>query len=64
MALNTIPQKPGWSWLGSVPLPLPTLTMQVVDGWVTVAGPFSARPRGHSSQTIVGTTAIYRSASF
>jgi Rieske Fe-S protein len=34
------------------PSPLPTLPVQVLDGVVTVAGPFSARPGGHASRTM------------
>jgi rieske iron-sulfur protein len=36
---------------GPAPLPLPALPVRVVDGVVTVAGPFSARPGGHTSRT-------------
>jgi rieske iron-sulfur protein len=36
---------------GPSPLPLPALPVQVLDGLVTVAGPFTARPGGHTSRT-------------
>ena len=36
---------------GPAPLPLPTLPLAVVNGLVTVAGPFSAPPGGHTSRT-------------
>ncbi len=37
---------------GPSPYPLPTLPVQVLDGVVVVAGPFSARPGGHASRTM------------
>ena len=36
---------------GPAPLPLPSLPLEVVDGLVTVAGPFSATPGGHTGRT-------------
>ena len=36
---------------GPSPLPLPALPVQVLDGLITVAGPFSARLGGHTSRT-------------
>ena len=36
---------------GPAPLPLPTLPLIVMNGLVTVAGPFSARPGGHTART-------------
>jgi rieske iron-sulfur protein len=46
------PAKNGVVVAGPSPLPLPTLPVQVVDGLVIVAGPFSARPGGHTSRTM------------
>jgi rieske iron-sulfur protein len=44
------PAKNGMVVTGPSPLPLPTLPVQIADGLVTVAGPFSARPGGHTSR--------------
>jgi rieske iron-sulfur protein len=46
------PAKNGIVVAGPSPLPLPTLPVQIVDGLVTVAGPFSAQPGGHTSRTM------------
>jgi rieske iron-sulfur protein len=46
------PARNGIVVAGPSPLPLPTLPVQIVDGLVTVAGPFSARPGGHTSRTM------------
>jgi rieske iron-sulfur protein len=45
------PAKNGIVVGGPSPLPLPSLPVQIVGGLVTVAGPFSARPGGHTSRT-------------
>jgi rieske iron-sulfur protein len=37
---------------GPAPQPLPSLPVRVVDGIITVAGPFSAPPGGHTSRTM------------
>jgi rieske iron-sulfur protein len=36
---------------GPAPLPLPTLPVAIFNGLVTVTGPFSAPPGGHTSRT-------------
>jgi Rieske Fe-S protein len=36
---------------GPAPLPLPTLPLAVVNGLITVSGPFSAPPGGHTGRT-------------
>jgi rieske iron-sulfur protein len=46
------PAKNGIVVAGPSPLPLPSLPVQIVDGLVTVAGPFTARPGGHTSRTM------------
>lgn len=45
------PARNGVVVAGPSPLPLPALPVQILDGLVTVAGPFSARPGGHTSRT-------------
>ena len=37
---------------GPAPQPLPALPVRVVGGVIEVAGPFSARPGGHTSRTM------------
>ena len=46
------PAKNGLVVAGPSPFPLPSLPVQIVDGLVTVAGPFSARLGGHASRTM------------
>jgi Rieske Fe-S protein len=46
------PVRGGLVVAGPAPLPLPALPVQVLDGMVTVAGPFSAKPGGHASRTM------------
>jgi rieske iron-sulfur protein len=46
------PMRGGTVVAGPAPLPLPALPVRVVDGVVAVAGPFSARPGGHTSRTM------------
>jgi rieske iron-sulfur protein len=46
------PTRGGAVVAGPAPLPLPALPVRVDDGAVTVAGPFSARPGGHTSRTM------------
>jgi rieske iron-sulfur protein len=46
------PAKNGIVVGGPSPLPLPSLPVKIVDGLVTVAGPFSAKPGGHTSRTM------------
>jgi rieske iron-sulfur protein len=46
------PAKNGMVVAGPSPFPLPTLPVKIVDGLVTVAGPFSAPPGGHTSRTM------------
>jgi rieske iron-sulfur protein len=36
---------------GPAPLPLPSLPIEVADGLIVVAGPFSASPGGHTGRT-------------
>jgi rieske iron-sulfur protein len=45
------PARNGAVVAGPAPLPLPRLPVQIVDDVVTVAGPFSARPGGHTGRT-------------
>jgi rieske iron-sulfur protein len=46
------PARNGIVVAGPSPLPLPSLPVKIVDGLVMVAGPFSARPGGHTSRTM------------
>jgi rieske iron-sulfur protein len=46
------PAKSGIVVAGPSPLPLPSLPVNIVDGLVTVAGPYSAQPGGHMSRTM------------
>jgi rieske iron-sulfur protein len=46
------PAKNGIVVAGPSPFPLPSLPVKVVEGLVTVAGPFSARLGGHTSRTM------------
>jgi rieske iron-sulfur protein len=46
------PMRGGAVVAGPAPLPLPALPVRVDNGVVTVAGPFSARPGGHTSRTM------------
>ena len=46
------PAKNGMVVAGPSPFPLPTLPVKIVNGLVTVAGPFSAPPGGHTSRTM------------
>jgi rieske iron-sulfur protein len=46
------PAKNGIVVAGPSPLPLPSLPVKIVGGLVTVTGPFSARPGGHTSRTM------------
>lgn len=36
---------------GPAPLPLPSLPLVITNGLITVAGPFSAKPGGHTGRT-------------
>jgi rieske iron-sulfur protein len=46
------PAKGGMVVGGPAPQPLPALPVRVVSGVIAVAGPFSARPGGHTSRTM------------
>jgi rieske iron-sulfur protein len=46
------PAKAGAVVGGPAPQPLPSIPVRVVDSIITVAGPFSARPGGHTSRTM------------
>lgn len=46
------PRKAGQVVVGPSPLSLPALPLAVIDRFVVVAGPFSARPGGHASRTM------------
>jgi rieske iron-sulfur protein len=46
------PAKNGIVVAGPSPFPLPSLPVKIVDGLVTVAGPFSAPLGGHTSRTM------------
>lgn len=37
---------------GPAPYPLPMLPVEVRDGFITVTGPFSAKPGGHTTRTM------------
>jgi Rieske Fe-S protein len=46
------PSRQGAVVAGPAPEPLPTLPIRIVGGLVSVDGPFSARPGGHTSRTM------------